>query len=325
MLAEHDLRARRADVLGVHNLVRAAILEHPVLVDARLVGKGVLADNRLVPRHHQAGDVREFAAGRHEELRLDAGRDAVNIGARSQGHDDFFERRVAGPLADPVDRHLDLPGAGANAGEAVRDGQTQIVVRVRRENNLVGPFDVGANAGDQRAVLLRRGVAHGVRDIERGRPRLDRRGAHVVDELNVGPGRVHRRELDVGDNRLRALHHVAGLGEHGGARRAQLVLDVDVRGRDEGVDPRIRGIPDGFAGPIDVGLMAAREPADRRPVNLTRDRLHRLEVARRRDREAGLNHIDAQVLERVGDFELSPPGSCSRRAIVRRRGAWCRR
>ena len=71
-----------------------------------------------------------------------------------------------------------------------------------------------------------------------GRALLDRDRADLGGELDVGAGRVHRRELDV---------LAVGLGQRDGgpglaldvlAVGLQLVLDVDVGGRDEGVDAR---------------------------------------------------------------------------------------
>ena len=45
-------------------------------------------------------------------------------------------------------------------------------------------------------------------------------------------------------------------------------------------------------------------PAITGPSTLARDRLHRLEVARRGDREAGLDHVDAEPRELLGDLQL---------------------
>ena len=57
-------------------------------------------------------------------------------------------------------------------------------------------------------------------------------------------------------------------------------------------------------GRVDVGLVGAREAADHRPLDRARDRLDRLEVARRGDREAGLDHVDAEARELLGDLDL---------------------
>ena len=59
-----------------------------------------------------------------------------------------------------------------------------------------------------------------------------------------------------------------------------------------------------FQAVVDVGRVRAREPGDDRPLDLARDRLHRLEVARRGDREAGLDDVDAEPRELVGDLQL---------------------
>src|ERR671914_273760 len=87
------------------------------------------------------------------------------------------------------------------------------------------------------------------------------------------------------------------------ARRLELVLDVDVGRRDERVDPRSLGIAHRLGGALDVGGMSAREPGDHGTADLARYRADRLEVARRRDREAGLDHVDAESRELVRDLE----------------------
>ena len=46
VLAQHQVGLGEADVLGPHDLVGGALLEHAVLMDAGLVGKGVAADDR---------------------------------------------------------------------------------------------------------------------------------------------------------------------------------------------------------------------------------------------------------------------------------------
>ena len=73
VLAQHQVAHREADVLGPHDLVGGAFLEHAVLVDARLVGEGVLAHDGLVPLHLDAGDVGHQPAGGDQPPGVDAG------------------------------------------------------------------------------------------------------------------------------------------------------------------------------------------------------------------------------------------------------------
>ena len=99
----------------------------------------------------------------------------------------------------------------------------------------------------------------------------------------------------------------ASLALHVLARGLELVLDVDVAGGDEGVDARPLGVLDRVPGGVDVLRVRARQAADDRSVHLARDRLHRLEVARRGDREAGLDDVHAEPRELVRDLELLLP------------------
>ena len=197
VLAQDQVGPRHADVLGPHDLVGRALLEHAVLVDARLVGEGVAAHDRLVALDGQAGDRREHPADRVEPLGLDAGRQAVVVEPGLQGHDDLFERGVAGALADAVDRALDLPGAGLAAGQAVGDGHAQVVVAVGADDR---PVDVGhalLERADDRRVLERRRVADGVRDVHRRGAGLDGGLDDLAEEVELGPRGVLGAELDV--------------------------------------------------------------------------------------------------------------------------------
>src|SRR3546814_13984591 len=58
MLAEHDAVGREPDILGLHDLVGLAVLEDAVLVNARFMGEGIGADDRLVARRRTVCDLR---------------------------------------------------------------------------------------------------------------------------------------------------------------------------------------------------------------------------------------------------------------------------
>ena len=64
------------------------------------------------------------------------------------------------------------------------------------------------------------------------------------------------------------------------------------------------GVPHGFPRAVDVLEAGARQPGDDRAAHRLGDRLDRLEVAVGRDREAGLDHVDAEARELLGDLEL---------------------
>ena len=228
----------------------------------------------------------------------------MDVAAGPQQHHDLLQRAVAGALADAVDGALDLPGAREDARVGVGDGQPEVVVAVDRRSHRGEAGHQLVEAAEVLGVLLGRRVADGVGDVDHRRPLLDRDRADLGRELDLGPGRVHGRELDVLAVGLGERHRRARLALDVLARRLELVLDVDVGGRDEGVDPRALGILDRAPGGVDVGLVGAGEAADDRALDLARDRLDGLEVAGRGDREAGLDHVDAQPRELLGDLEL---------------------
>ena len=64
------------------------------------------------------------------------------------------------------------------------------------------------------------------------------------------------------------------------------------------------GVADRPPGGVDVGLVGAGEAADHRALDRARDLLHGLEVAGRGDREAGLDHVDPQPRQLLGDLHL---------------------
>ena len=84
------------------------MLEHPVLMNAGLVGEGIGTDHRLVRLHRIAGNLRNQLRRWHDLRRVDACFELEDIRTRPDSHDDFFERRIAGPLAEAVDSALDL-------------------------------------------------------------------------------------------------------------------------------------------------------------------------------------------------------------------------
>ncbi len=116
------------------------MLEDAVLVDAGLVREGVLADHCLVVLHREGGDRRDELGGAHQHGRLDAGGVGQHVAAGADGHDDLFQRGVAGALAQPVDGALDLAGAASEAGQRIGDREAEVVVAVCGEDPPLSAF-----------------------------------------------------------------------------------------------------------------------------------------------------------------------------------------
>jgi hypothetical protein len=118
-------------------------------------------------------------------------------------------------------------------------------------------------------VLFRDPVADRVRDVDRRCARVDGRLHHLAEILQVRARSVLGRELDVLGVALRAPHGGDGHLQHLFPRPSQLVLEVDIRGRHEGMDAPLRGTLDRLAGRVDVFRLCPRQRRDRRPLHLS--------------------------------------------------------
>ncbi len=247
VLAHHQPAPGPADRLGGHDLVGRALLQHAVLVDAGLVREGVGAHDRLVRRHNDPGVAADQRADPAERLTADAAPiGAVVVAARAQRHHDLLQRGVAGPLAEAVDRHLDLPRARADCRDRVGGRQPEVVVVVATVDHAAGQLrralrDPFADGGEHPRALVRQRVADGVGQVDRRRAGPDRHLADPAEEIEVGAGRVLGRELDIVAEVAGVAHHRVDPLQHLLARHPELVPEVDVGGRVEDVDARGSG------------------------------------------------------------------------------------
>jgi hypothetical protein len=86
----------------------------------------------------------------------------------------LLERRVAGALADAVDRALDLAAAGLEAGQRVRHCQTQVVVAVDRYDHVAQVRHQLEEAREHRRELVGHRVGDRVGHVDRRRALVDR-------------------------------------------------------------------------------------------------------------------------------------------------------
>ena len=240
-LAHRQARARKAHRLRGHDLVGERVLEHAVLVDARLVREGVAADDGLVGLDAEAGQVADQPAGVAELLGVDAvARDRELGRAGAQGHHHLFERGVAGTFAEAVDGDLHLAGAGLHRGQGVGRGQTQVVVAVDADDG------AGADTIDdllrELAELCGDGIADGIGDVHGGGAGIDHGLVDLEQEVMLGAAGVLGAELDlcVGTQALARVADPLDRGLQGLlSRHLQLVLEMDVAGGDEEVQVRL--------------------------------------------------------------------------------------
>jgi len=269
LLAEHEFALGHPHRPGVHDLEGGPLLEVAVRVNARLVGEGVFADDRLVPGHRKARHAAHEAAGRVQMLRSDL-RPAILkiVGPRPERHDDLFHGGVSGPFADAVDRTLGLPGARLDGRKRVGHGQAQVVVTVDRNDGLRDVRDVLEEVPDHAAELVGDGPADRIGDVDGRGARVDDGFDDLDQEVGLGARGVHRRELDVAGGGLGPLDALDGHPHDLGLGLAQLVLAVNGARAQEDVDARLSGVAQGFGGAVDVLGHTAGESRDDGPADL---------------------------------------------------------
>ena len=94
------------------------------LVELERVRKRIATDNGLVALNRHTRQARQKLAGTVELFGTNVSVDPQCVTTKSDSHDDFFERGVAGPLPDAIDRALHLECAAAYSRERVGHGQT---------------------------------------------------------------------------------------------------------------------------------------------------------------------------------------------------------
>ena len=273
-------------------------------MDARFVRERVRADDRLVPGHVVAGQPLDEPRGRADLRRVDPSLGAERVPADADRHHDLLERGVAGPLADPVDRALDLADARVDRGERVRDREAEIVVAVRREGHA---GDLGAETPhlvEEAGVLHRQREADGIGKVDDRGAGPDRRPADLGDERWIRPRRVLARELDLVHVLARVPNGPVRMLDDLGGLELQLLLHVDGARGEEDVDPGAPRVGERLRPGLDVLLTGAAERCDRGAAGAAGDGLDSLEIAGRGHCEAGLDHFDSEELELLRDLDL---------------------
>ena len=221
------------------------------------------------------------------------------------GHDDLFERGVAGTLAQAVDGALNLRGTVAHGGQGKGSGHAQVVVGMAGHGDVLDAADVLHEAMDARAKMLRQRIAGGVGDV-------DDRGAGLHDGLNdaleellLGAAGILAIELDVVDVLLGIAHRMHRTLDGLVLGDAQLVVQVRGAHAQAGVDAGTAGALEGLGSRVDVLLNGAGEAAHYGVVaGKLADLLNGDEVARAGNGETSLDDVDLQAQQLLCDEQL---------------------
>jgi hypothetical protein len=305
MLPEHQLVRRPSDRLGRQDLVGDGRLQDAVLMDAGLVRESVVAHDGLVGLHRNADHRRQHTTRRIDLGRADVGVEpAVHVTPRLDPHHHLLHGGVPGAFADPVHGALDLTRARQDRGQAVGHREAEVVVAVNGEDDALRPWNPAAQLANQRCVLVRLRVTHGVRNVQGRSSGLDGHLEYLDQIFRVRARRVFGGELDVVHVAARLPHRAIHFLENPLATHPELVLEVDVARRNERVDARVPRRLQRLGRAFHVIVSGARKAADLDLSQLPGDRLDRFEIAATGDGKARFDRVHPQPFQLTRESEL---------------------
>ena len=207
-------------------------------------------------------------------------------------------------LADAVDRALDLPDAVFQGGQRIGDGNTEIVVTVNGNDNILEALHLVEQISNQCAELLGQGITHRVRNVDRRRSRGDHRFDHIAEVIPVRPRGIHRGKLDVGRVAPGMSDGGPGLFQSLISRLFQLILQVNVRRGHEGMNARVGRLLDGLPGAVDIVRICPGKTRNLATPDLPGDLLDGKEIPLRGNGKSGLDDIHTQFFQLSCDAEF---------------------
>ena len=201
VLAQHQA-VLAPHLARVETLVIGAMLDQAVYVNAGLVGEDRAADDALIGGHRTPRRQRDQPRYFRKTLRIDAGFQAIKMVQRHYG---FFQRRVAGALAQAVDGGVSVGRTGLDRRQSIGGGQPQIVMGVH--------FDFEIADAAQTAHLFKSGerIKHAQRigETKAPRPGFLRRLDNAHQEFHIGTRCVLPTDADFHAHIPRGGHEAA--------------------------------------------------------------------------------------------------------------------
>ncbi len=157
---------------------------------------------------------------------------------------------------------------------------------------------------DQVRVFHRRRVADGVRHVEHWSARINGGVKHFAKVIDIAARRVFGWKLDIFGVVACLFDGGARHFNHFRARLFEFVFEMDVGRGAERVNARMSRIMQSLRGAGDVLFRGATERGNLNCLALSRDGPDGGKVAFRSYRKAGLNDVDAEILELIGHPDL---------------------
>src|SRR3989440_2569208 len=253
VLAKHEFGIGPSDGLGCHDLVSEWVFEHAILVDAGFMGEGVCPDDGFIGLHRYTGEPAYQLACGEQFLRVDACIGVAKaIGPCAQRHYDFFHGGIACTLTQAIDGYFDLARTSFDGGQRVGRSHAEIIVAVGAHDDILHAWDTLSQVTEEHFILVRQGVADGIRHIDSGCTRLDSDLEDAAEIVPIAARGIFCRKLDGWTEVARIGYHRTHSLERLFAIDLQLVFEMNLRCCKKDVDYRPLSVTKGFPGGIDI-------------------------------------------------------------------------
>jgi hypothetical protein len=177
-------------------------------------------------------------------------------------------------------------------------------VTVRGDGDAVCIPQARTDGADERSEFRRSCVSDRVGNIERRSAGVDYCLQDLAKEIDIGASGVLGGKLDVVAEAARVGNGLTGLTQGIAARDLELEAEMNIGGREKSVDAGTSCAVDGIPSNLDVLRNASGERGDSRAANFVGNATNGIEITRRGDGESGLDDVDAELFQLVGEAQL---------------------
>ena len=172
------------------------------------------------------------------------------------------------------------------------------------DDGLLDVRHVLANPADQSAELVRGRIADSIGNIHSARARPNNRLEHLVEIFGIGARGIHRREFDVFDVPAGSRDHLHGPFPRLVTRQPELMLEMNVRGGDKGMNADLRRPFQRFPCAVDIFRTRACKAADDGAFHFLRDPTDGFEISRGTIGKTCFDNVNAKTRQLLRDHEL---------------------
>ena len=157
---------------------------------------------------------------------------------------------------------------------------------------------------NESSELGRHGIADCVGNIERGCAGFHHRSQDLEQKFGIGAGGIFGREFHVLTQRLGQTDSIARLLQALLARNFQLVLQMNVGGRQKDMNAGMGCALERLPGALDILRAGTGKARDNGPPDNCGDCLNGGEITFRGDGKPGFDHVYAEAIELMGQAQF---------------------